>query len=261
MIYKPCLILLTLTLLLLSLASKTFAIGITIDTLSFVESYALSPNGTAGQKYISTPTGSGNFVLNTTASSTRNGSARSDASWSFDNMATQATWRSSQTLSDQVQANYDGFSSSARAQSVLNFTLTEAVNYSISGLLGGVLQAGATAEYFGNLVNGFGSPAPIPSTWQEDELLTASTQVFGTLLAWSGNETGSLTGQLLPGTYAFAMTGDTRNGLGGNGQGSFRFTMTPTVSTIPSVPDGGSTLILMGLAFSAIGVVRRRLKN
>ena len=81
----------------------------------------------------------------------------------------------------------------------------------------------------------------------------------------AGVQTGSLTGQLLAGTYTFSMLGDIRNGLGGNGQGTFNFTMkandvvTPPDNGGSSVPDAGSTMMMLGMALTAIGGIRSKL--
>ena len=213
------------------------AIGITTDGF-WVESQVLppgAPEAVTDRQEI--PNGSGDFTLATHAVSQLNGNFQSHASWLFTNTDAQAVWLGEQSLLNQMNGSEEG--GQARAGSILAFTLTEPVDYAISGSFDiSALQPGGTrAELFGSLINLDGSPAPIPTTWDELQFAENFTEpMFTPTLTWKGGDglggdlggTNQLTGQLLPGSYEFQMGSRIDNGLGGSGSSTFALALTPS---------------------------------
>lgn len=82
--------------------------------------------------------------------------------------------------------------------------------------------------------------------------LTAANITPGSI-ALSGNGTAQITGETDNTAATWSLQGT------GNGGYVFNFSSTSTSSTAPSVPDGGTTVILLGAALSGLAFVKRQL--
>ena len=73
---------------------------------------------------------------------------------------------------------------------------------------------------------------------------------------------GSMTGSLGVGSYSFVLTNEVRNGQGGSSVSDF-LTLTLTRPENSGggngVPDTGSTVMLFGMALTALGAIRQKL--
>ena len=87
-----------------------------------------------------------------------------------------------------------------------------------------------------------------------------------TILGARGSFLGSLTGTLTPGHYTLFASYDLQGGFGGSVLGQFVMNLTSSVVQPPpdngggggnSVPDSGSTMMLMGLALVAVGGISK----
>ena len=218
------------------------AIGISVGSGTYTDSWAISAGGNGDQdQHQSLPVAWSISPLN-------GGLTMAAASWNFVNTEKVAVWSGSQVLqNDGAQA---GYNSAASAHSSLSFLLFEPVTYMVKGgLLSDVGEGGqsnlmAWIEKYD--LSGDGR-------WMDiyTEVDRSGGARFPLLSIGDGQgvSLGSATGILEPGKYLFNYLASIGNGVGGDANGSFSFTMTR------NVPDSGSTLMLLGFALSALGIL------
>ena len=166
----------------------------------------------------------------------------------FVNDSTSASFTGNTILHNQGGAGY----AAAEAFADLTFTLEESVNYSVSGMLSSFLREGGQ----GNLQVSF--QELIPGVQHDIYQDFGVTETSGVLFVDNAGPwlLGSQSGILEPGTYQARFYNsvrsgfhdDTVDGLGGSAFGSFTLAMTAN-----SVPDTGSTIMLLGMALCALG--------
>ena len=237
-------LIITLVVLSLTFLEKVAAISLSPTLGDHISNSALSA-GTLGDRF-DFPDGDPSFI--TVAASTSPINQRttiSASSWNFTNTADQAVWSGQQTLiNDGAVA---GFSSYASVSGAFRFLLYESVNYSVTGDLRVNLGEGAQASTFAWIEKrNLEMDGRWDDVYQERDLLAAP---FGSIQFGDSAQFGTSTGVLDPGSYYLSFASWIRDGEGGSGYGNFAFTFTP-------VPDGGSTLMLLGLALGAIGIWR-----
>jgi hypothetical protein len=197
------------------------------------------------------PTSSDPFAVNTTAIS---GLSTSNAAWNFVNTSASASFGGSYFLS---ALGTEGSTILARAYTLFDFTLTEAVTYSISGNLSWTIFSegqSTIGEISASLLTGTGIPPGEVLYFDQDFPSTeAPVELDNTGLAQ-----GSNTGTLEPGSYRFAFNSEIRNGLGARGNGGFDLTLTAIPPGPTPVPEAGSTLMLMCMALCAIARSARK---
>ena len=244
---------------LLVFVKQACAIGITSNGYA-IETYAQAANATPDSDITFYPTGPASFTAGST--STSSGApgvvATVNANYNFTNTSTQASYSG---LTNMQNQGTEPFSSSARDLGQYFFTLTEEVDYSISGFLNvlATTRGNTTAEMRVELRN-------------QDTLFPYFSQDIVNAgfpgLANLGNNvfTGSLTGTLVAGNYIFASSSDLRNGFGGTAFSQFLLTLTPDSVVEPppngggnGVPDAGSTVMLLGMALLGLGTIRQKL--
>jgi hypothetical protein len=211
-----------LPILALSLA-RLNAIGISLDRIDFTTSHG----GIVTRTEISTPS----FIVEVTNPFT----TRISMGWAFTNTANEAFFDGSWFLLNRGTGL--SFPSETSVNTTYRFTLTEAVNFAVNGAVG-FLDDGIGL----NSLNALIGPNPT---------FGSSVQLeFGTILSAS---LPSITGMLAPGQHFFITDGVMEQGGRGRGFASLRLTPIAT-------PDGGSTLMLLGLAICAIGGIFGKLR-
>jgi hypothetical protein len=87
--------------------------------------------------------------------------------------------------------------------------------------------------------------------WDATDLATFNSGVYDSITLWNSGAAGQGLGHYTgnPNSPAWKFYGTSHAGING----------TPGESTIPGVPDGGSTLALLGLALSAFAIARRKM--
>jgi hypothetical protein len=226
--------------------TQASALGITIVPSTRMWSGAAGINA-FGNEDAFVPTGSDPFAVQTSITS---GLSTSNATWSFENTAALASFSGSHDLFAEGDAF--GRSTVARARTLFDFTLTEAVTYAVTGDLEANLGGqGSAADIIANLLTGTGFP-PIGDLYHDADSVSSLVATFVPLqLDNAGFAQGSSNGTLGPGTYRFFFDNVIRDGLGGSGSGNFKLTL--TAQGIPSVPEDGWTLALICMALCTLG--------
>ena len=163
---------------------------------------------------------------------------RLDLYWTYTQSAEQATFG----------GNWFLRGGSLSANAILQFTLTEPVSYSVTG---NVRNHDNLPSDFASLnaTIGFGdSPFDVEAVG-----FSSSASILGQDAGLRAN-LPAITGVFQPGEYFF------KTYSFGNSSDSHA-TIALTLSSLnTSVPDGGSTLMMLGLAICAIGGISRKLK-
>ena len=155
------------------------------------------------------------------------GAAIAASAWSFLNASEVAVWSGAHTM-------FTFGITGASVYGELRFLLGESVNYSLTSNIIPALGEGAGVRNAARLEQ----LAGIDFIWEDVFTQDLITQPVAS-------------GTLEPGKYIFSYLASSGGGTSFV-NGSFDFTMTP------NVPDGGSTLMLLGLAICAIGGIFRK---
>jgi hypothetical protein len=249
-------ILTLITALGLAMTGELRAIGITVEGGQMASSaYLASWYGTSNEK---------NLTVDSLPASTNTGILRSDdytsaasAKLGFENTDLRAVFSFSSSLATAIKLNP---MTKTGSRAYLNFTLSEDVSYALSGSLVGTL---ATALPEKDIPAGVGGMSIVLEDSAAGYIYQASQALTNTPGAFSFDASvgriGTATGTLAAGTYQFYIAEELY--YGGSGTGNYSLVLTslrePEAPPSNSVPDAGSTLGLLGLAMSAIGLVRR----
>ena len=175
------------------------------------------------------------------------GNMSSVGQWNLTNSANQAVFTATTGLFDGIASPSTDTHGSSRAYSQLwvFFTLTEEVRFSITGniLYSGLLNPDYSG--FGNVGVGLYRDG---AWYYETNGFVRNTAGHAKLGENSSHFSGKSTGIIGPGDYRFLVTSSVANGVG-----------TGHVAMTLSVPDGGSTLALFGMAVAALGGLKRRI--
>ena len=240
----------------LALSGRLLAIGITIEPSypGQSTSYAQGVNESAWEGSSSYDHITNQFPLETSAVGTNDTTFASQAT-TFENTDLQAVFSFS---SSQLVNRTDSYYGQTYTGVYFYFTLTEDVNYAISGTFFGELPTNTTVPA------GIATASVLLGQDYSPWLYTSSLNSSGPgafSLDVATAQAGTATGTLAAGTYQFNI-GDNLY-YGGSGTGSYSFVLTslrqpePPPSNGNNVPDAGSTMWLLCLAMSAIGLVRR----
>ena len=216
-----------LSILALSLA-RVSAIGITLDYIQF-NSFV---NGVNSTQTISSQSFS-SFSSQTIGPGPGN-QPRADVFWQFTNTSTDAIFEGDFFLSDIRNPTFN-----TSIYNTFHFTLTEpATIYSITGKLE-ITRDGAASlsANIGTVSPGF--------------LYGSAVQAF---IPGGTFNSPPITGTLTVGKYAFVSVGSAFFGGEAREEVSFRLHAVPQ-----SVPDSGSTLMIIGMALATFGGIARRL--
>ena len=182
------------------------------------------------------------------------------ADWSFEQDENQVAFSgNAQLVKTFVNGSY---STLVSTNGQMTFTLTESVNYSFASAMSGSADMDAIASVaawirrYPSFETVAGRSESMVGGWSNFAL--DITDDVGTTII------GTTTGTLDPGTYRFTWDGAIRGILAGQTETAwFSFILSSINQPPPSdgggnhVPDAGSTLGLLCLAMSAIGLVRR----
>jgi hypothetical protein len=240
-----------LALNLFPLPTDICAVGITINPTTLMSSSAVGI-AVPPVEDIFQPTSSDQFAVNTSAVS---GLSTANAAWNFVNTNASAAFSGTYFLS---ALGTEGSTISARAYTLFDFTLTEAVAYSISGnLTWSIFSEGQSAigEISASLLTGTAIP-PGDVLYFDQDFPTTEAPVE---LDNAGLAQGSNTGTLEAGFYRFIFSSEIRNGLGARGNGGFNLTLTAPPGPTPApVPEAASTIMLMCMALCGIARFARK---
>jgi VPDSG-CTERM motif len=244
---------------LLLYVKQACAIGITIDFSSFLSASAAGPLVINSQFESVQITGADAAVSVASISPLNGNQTEAAGTIAFTNTAASAVFSGTSSLIQRGDPAFGGF---ANVQTILRFALTESVDYSIAGSLNATLLGSNTsADINGDL---FGNGQQI---YREAETITGSG---GGQLVYDNSGSslvGSNSGTLAAGLYSMSFLQALRNDLGGSATGSFSLTLNShdVVEPPPNgggngVPDAGSTVMMLGMALTAIGGIRHKLK-
>jgi hypothetical protein len=236
---------------LLALVKQACAIGITVDSNSHVFA-RVAPAENGGSADDSVPiTGPSNVQAAVFSAVAGSRSARGD--FSFTNDATTATFLGN---TDIVNNSVGSSRNTSSVESQLNFTLTETVNYSIAGTSDLFLRDGAGALTFAQLMD----TATFELLYRDLENVITPGSSVNTFDNSGIYAVGSMTGSLGPGSYRFLFLDQITDGEGGTRTGFVSLTLTRPDENGDgnSVPDAGSSVMLLGMALTAIGCLRSK---
>jgi hypothetical protein len=217
--------------------SSNIAVSTSVDALSF---------GVEDVQTIS------DLPYSVTTSAQQPGGITSSGAWSFTNSTNQAVLTGNVNLSNPVASP----NSSATAFQHLSFSLSEQADYALTGnLLVTPNSVGAAAGLTGEIY--------LVDT-NNDIYFGESIATSSGLIELPSVSFGTNTGSLAAGNYIVRLTSYLKNG---DATGGFTLTLNTTPTTPPdnggggsSVPDTGSTVMLLGMALAGIGGIRHKLK-
>ena len=196
---------------------------------------------------------SGSSFADSTSAPLSSENMSNTGSMSFTNTPTVAVLTASDILHN---GNSDPRGTFLSAGHSFVFTLTEQVDYTIAGNMSGTLLDDGRASISNIRLRGH--PAADATTFYVDNFTTNTPGGFS-LQVDNTPALGSPIGTLPPGQYSFEWTNTIVSQ--GSTQSSLSLTLTPYNYQEPPgptpVPDAGSTLMLLGGALSALGMVRR----
>ena len=228
------------------------AIAIDVSTTTYI--FTVAQSAAAGGYSLDGQNLLDRLPVATSFSPLNGGVTLAASSWDLVQTATEVVWSNAPLLVNLGAVS--GYDSRAWVDSELWFWVYEPVNYSVTGSFLTGLGTGAGAFATAYLEKRAGPEYDYQWQGIYGEIDRASGAGFSSLRLGDGQGVfkGAASGVIDPGKYIFNYRASVFDGDGGIGVGNFSFTMTP------NVPDGGSTLMLLGLAICAIGGIFRKLK-